>query len=101
MLTISQVEELNDLFSERFHFNTEIVELDVASKPQHQLNRHMTSFVIDNDGPNKLLIVYYSGHTIYQDSLELTAARDSALNTGFLGMRAQIGIRRKGCYLRM
>jgi hypothetical protein len=67
LLTVPQLQEVNDLFRDRFHFRTEIVELDIRSKPQHQLNQRVTRFVESSDSPNNLLIVYYSGHGVYMD----------------------------------
>jgi hypothetical protein len=86
-LTNLQLQEVNNLFRDRFRFRTEIVELNVASKPQHQLNRHVSSFVGTSDGPNNLLIVYYSGHGVYKDLehyLQLRASINSSRGTGFL-----------------
>ena len=75
-MLVSQAEELEAVFRDRFHYRTQIVELNVATKPQHQLNRHLSAFVEANDGPNNLMIVYYTGHGRYQekgDFLQLTA----------------------------
>jgi hypothetical protein len=82
-----QLQEVNDLFRDRFRFRTEIVELNIASKPQLQLNQRMSSFIAENDGPNNLLIVYYTGHGVYRDLehyLQLTACSDPVLSKGFL-----------------
>jgi hypothetical protein len=76
LLRISQVDELDNLFRGRFRFRTEIFELNIASKPQHQLNRGISSFIGRHDGPNNLLIVYYTGFGVYRDLehfLQLTA----------------------------
>jgi hypothetical protein len=63
---VFQVDELVTLFNQHFNYKSKIVELDVQKKAQHQLNNAITSFVLDNDGPNNLLIVYYTGHGTYR-----------------------------------
>ncbi|KAF2129890.1 hypothetical protein P153DRAFT_366394 [Dothidotthia symphoricarpi CBS 119687] len=75
--TEKEVEELDDVFRNVYHFDTETVELNVKSKPQHQLNRHISEFIENHDGPHNLLIVYYTGHGQYREDskfLELTAS---------------------------
>jgi hypothetical protein len=87
LLTVLQLQEVNDLFRDRFRFRTEIVELNIASKPQHQLNQRVSSFIDTSDGPNNLLIVYYSGHGVYRDLehyLQLRASMSSGRRIGFL-----------------
>ncbi|KAF2197242.1 hypothetical protein GQ43DRAFT_344045, partial [Delitschia confertaspora ATCC 74209] len=74
--TREETEELRDIFKYQFHYETQIVELNVASKPQHQLNRHLSAFVEKHDGPHNLMIVYYTGHGIYREDgkyLQLSA----------------------------
>jgi len=46
---------------------TTIVELNVPDKAQHQLNRALATFVESYDGPRRLLIVYYCGHSAYDE----------------------------------
>ncbi|KAF1977067.1 hypothetical protein BU23DRAFT_319257 [Bimuria novae-zelandiae CBS 107.79] len=78
--TRAEAEELDAVFRELFKFTTETVELNVASKPQLQINRHMSAFVDKHDGPHNLLIVYYTGHGVYREDkkyLELTAKLDT------------------------
>lgn len=61
-----EAKELSDLFRNKFNYNVETVALnDGGRKPQHQLNAHLTNFVAEHDGPNSLLIVYYTGHAEY------------------------------------
>lgn len=82
-----QLEELDGLFRNHFNFSTKVVELDVASKPQHQLSSHVSSFIVENDGPNNLLILYYTGHGVYHEDqhyLELTATMNPSLGKGFI-----------------
>ncbi|KAL6707394.1 hypothetical protein ACN47E_004173 [Coniothyrium glycines] len=84
--TAKETEELSTLFSERFHYQTKTVELNVRQKPQHQLNVHVGEFIREHDSPQTLLIVYYTGHGTYHDQkkvLELTATTDPAAGKGF------------------
>ncbi|KAF2799523.1 hypothetical protein K505DRAFT_230897 [Melanomma pulvis-pyrius CBS 109.77] len=84
--TRAEAEELEAIFRDRFHFHTETVELNVSSKPQHQINRYLTAFVEMHDGPNNLLIVYYTGHGVYREDhkhLELTASLRPNVKKGF------------------
>jgi hypothetical protein len=85
------VTELNNLFRDSFHYKTRIVELNVAKKPQHQLNRHISAFVEESDGPDNLMIVYYTGHGVYREHeryLELTATTNPSVKRG-LNIAAQ------------
>ncbi|OAL54779.1 hypothetical protein IQ07DRAFT_500924 [Pyrenochaeta sp. DS3sAY3a] len=84
--TNAEVLEVEHLFRDRFRFRTEILELNVKSKPQHQLNHFLATFIVRKDGPNNLLIVYYSGHSMYRDLehfLELTASMNLYQAKGF------------------
>jgi len=58
------VKELAHVFRERFHFETEVVELNHRSKPQRQMDRVVTTFVETYDQPRNLLFVYYTGQAI-------------------------------------
>src|SRR5687768_11173812 len=81
-----QTEELRALFADQFHYHCDVVEINVLTKPQHQLNHHLTAFVNQHDGPNNLMIVYYTGHGVYREDhkyLELTASLNSAQKRGF------------------
>lgn len=78
MLTSGQAEELESLFRNRFHYHTETIELNLSTKPQLQLNSRVSNFAEKHDGPNNLLIIYYTGHGVYQQQqkpeyLQLTA----------------------------
>lgn len=79
----TQARELSALFSESFNYSTSIVELNVGKKPQHQLDSYISDFICNNDGPDNLLIVYYTGHGVFNDEkkcLELTGSlRNNAL----------------------
>jgi hypothetical protein len=85
-LTRPQAKELEAIFKDRFRFVTQTVELNVSSKPQHQINHHLSAFIEKHDGANKLLIVYYTGHGVYREDkkhLELTASLKPRLKKGF------------------
>ncbi|KAF2732832.1 hypothetical protein EJ04DRAFT_303169 [Polyplosphaeria fusca] len=74
--TREEAEELEAVFRDQFHYATKIVELNVSSKPQLQLNSFIADFVQKNDGPNTLMIIYYTGHgkwQMNQEYLELIA----------------------------
>jgi hypothetical protein len=73
------------VFQDLYHFQAKVVELNVRRKPQHQLNSHISEFLIDNDAPNNLLIVFYSGHGVYHEDkhfLEFTASTNSYSSRG-------------------
>jgi hypothetical protein len=58
----------------------------VSSKPQHQLSRHITSFIEKHDGQQNLMIVYYTGHGVYHEDekyLELTGSLRPTQKRGF------------------
>ncbi|EUC30454.1 hypothetical protein COCCADRAFT_39314 [Bipolaris zeicola 26-R-13] len=75
--TGEEARELGALFRDRFNYATSIVELNVVKKPQHQLDSYVSDFICNNDGPDNLLIVYYTGHGVFNDQkhcLELTGS---------------------------
>ncbi|OCL02527.1 hypothetical protein AOQ84DRAFT_382595 [Glonium stellatum] len=89
--TGAEVAELDALFREQLNYTTKIVELNVSKKPQHQLNRHLSTFVEEHDGPHNLMIVYYTGHGIYREKekyLQLTATTSFTKKKG-LNIAAQ------------
>ncbi|EON62310.1 hypothetical protein W97_01531 [Coniosporium apollinis CBS 100218] len=58
-----EVKELDALFQERFRYQTQILNLgDSELKPQKQLNRDVSHFIAEHDGPNNLIIIFYTGH---------------------------------------
>lgn len=78
MRTGKEAEELEVLFREHFHYQTQIVKIGVRGRPQHQLDLHISQFIYDHDGPHNLLIVYYTGHGRYMEAekyLEITGAK--------------------------
>ncbi|KAF2444218.1 hypothetical protein P171DRAFT_361646 [Karstenula rhodostoma CBS 690.94] len=84
--TRAEAEELDALLRDRFHFVTETVELNVASKPQQQMRTYMSAFIQKHDGPHNLLIVYYTGHGVYREDdkyLELIATSRPMVRRGF------------------
>lgn len=59
-----QVKRLKRVFGERFHFDVSSeVRLGTAKKPQHILNKAIADHIVAFDGPNSLLIIYYTGHS--------------------------------------
>lgn len=79
-LTPGQVEQLEVVFRVRFGFHTNIVTFNALSKPQHQMDRSLITFIEENDGPSNLLIVYYTGHgTYYQCEKQLRLTSDTRL----------------------
>ncbi|KAH7062258.1 hypothetical protein B0J12DRAFT_232333 [Macrophomina phaseolina] len=75
---LEEVAELDTLFREKFHYETVVVSLE-ESAPQHQLLHAISGFLRDFDGPNNLLIIYYTGHSAYNmrtEELEFYARRN-------------------------
>lgn len=82
---MTQITKLAAVFRNSFNFDTQIAELDVASKPQHQLDRHIAAFIEANDGPRALLIVVYQGYSTFNSlygRLELSASSNPAQSPG-------------------
>jgi len=82
----AQAVELEEIFCDRFHYETQTIELNVRKRPQLQLDKHVSNFLLDHDGPHNLLIVYYTGHGLFHDDknfLELTACINPGLGRGF------------------
>lgn len=83
----TQAEELEQVFRDRFRYVTETVELNVKSKPQLQLNSRVSAFAEKHNGPNNLLIIYYTGHGVWreipEEYLQLTAAINPIRGKGF------------------
>ena len=64
-LIIRKAQELDTLLREQYNYHSKIVELDNQDRrPQLQLDKAITDFVFENDGPHRshLLLVYYTGH---------------------------------------
>lgn len=50
------------------------------------MRTYMSAFIQEHDGPNNLLIVYYTGHGLYRENdkyLELTASLKPMIKRGF------------------
>jgi len=87
LMTGGEAKELETLFRDRFYYQTKTVELNVREKPQHQLNKHISQFICEHDGAQSLLIVYYTGHGVYQEStktLELTGTPNPEESKGLI-----------------
>ncbi|EON64804.1 NEK protein kinase [Coniosporium apollinis CBS 100218] len=54
-------QQLEITFHDLFEYRTQIEEIGSYPLAQNQLNHMVARFVADNDGPDSLLIVYYSG----------------------------------------
>ncbi|KAF2630172.1 hypothetical protein BU25DRAFT_408756 [Macroventuria anomochaeta] len=83
--TRTEALELETLFRDRFHYHTETVELNVKGKAQLQLNSRISSFAAEHNGPNNLLIIYYTGHGVYFEDkkfLQLAACANPANGKG-------------------
>ena len=59
-----EVEKLAAVFKNKFHFEAYIETIDNNAEQRLQVcvNAIVANFVRNNDGPDNLLIVYYSGH---------------------------------------
>ena len=59
-----EVDDLKNVFEERFNFHAEVKLLDttIQKKLQVQINAIIAGFVDKHDGQDTLLIVYYAGH---------------------------------------
>lgn len=74
------------MFRDRFRYETETVELNITRKPQLQLNTCVTAFAEKHNGPNNLIIIYYTGHGVWREAeeyLQLTAAVTPIKGRGF------------------
>ncbi|KAF2851286.1 hypothetical protein T440DRAFT_449317 [Plenodomus tracheiphilus IPT5] len=83
MKTAKEAHELETLFREQFNYTTEIVEIGVRGRPQLQLDRDISNFIYQHDGPHNLLIIYYTGHGRYLDDekyLEITGSEGNPLS---------------------
>ncbi|KAF9701011.1 hypothetical protein EKO04_000601 [Ascochyta lentis] len=84
--TKAEAQELEAVFRDRFRYNTETVELNMKVKPQLQLKSRVSTFIEEHDGPNNLLIVYYTGHGVYRENekyLQLAACVNPTQGKGF------------------
>ena len=57
-----QVTRLTEIFKGKFGYECDIVKLNNSKRPQNQLDAAIQNHRNEYDGPNNLLIVYYTGH---------------------------------------
>ncbi|KAF1972167.1 hypothetical protein BU23DRAFT_469178 [Bimuria novae-zelandiae CBS 107.79] len=57
-----EVARLQDIFTTKFGYECNVAKLNNSKRPQHQLDAAIQNHRNDHDGPNNLLIVYYTGH---------------------------------------
>lgn len=72
-----EIGDLKEVFEHQFHYECEIVELHNQKSPQHQLNHAIANHLLKYDGPNSLLIIYYTGHGFWREDkqdLEISAS---------------------------
>ncbi|KAF2102303.1 hypothetical protein NA57DRAFT_54220 [Rhizodiscina lignyota] len=65
-----EVYRLRDVFRDSFHYEAEVVELNIATNVDIQLSLHFTTFLKKHDGQDTLIVVYYSGHGSHEKKLE-------------------------------
>jgi hypothetical protein len=70
-----QIDRLQTIFENKFNYACKVHSITNLKKPQIDLNRAILNHVYENDGPNNLLIVYYTGHGSQSglNDLELSA----------------------------
>ncbi|KAF1939946.1 hypothetical protein EJ02DRAFT_407390 [Clathrospora elynae] len=59
-------ERLKDLFSGRLGYSYKEVKLGTQKNPQNTLRTAISNHIDEHDGPNNLLIVFYTGHGLVQ-----------------------------------
>jgi hypothetical protein len=62
--TTAEVNELESVFTELFHYTVVKRQLTGGKKPGFQVSKHLLEFVETYDSDSTLLIVYYAGHGI-------------------------------------
>jgi hypothetical protein len=60
----SQIERLKNVFEGRMNYACSEVDLHTEYKPQHILNEAIATHIRNNNDPNNLLIIYYTGHGV-------------------------------------
>jgi hypothetical protein len=66
--TAKEVDELEAVFVQLFHYTVIKAQLIRGKPPAVQVNFHLARFVDDHDSDSTLLIVYYAGHGIPGDN---------------------------------
>ncbi len=56
-----KVKRLQEIFEKRFHYTTQTFEIP-SEKSETGLQRKIADFAHEYNGPNNLMILYYSGH---------------------------------------
>jgi hypothetical protein len=72
--TTEEVNDLEDVFTEYFHYKVIKRQLTACRRPSIQVSKHLVDFVHAYDGESTLLIVYYAGHGIPGKPGELSLA---------------------------
>ncbi|KAF2113490.1 hypothetical protein BDV96DRAFT_549394 [Lophiotrema nucula] len=57
-----QISRLRAICEKRFYFECDVVELENVRDPQLDLNWYILGHIRKHDGPNNLLMIYYTGH---------------------------------------
>lgn len=65
----TKVDELEAIFKDKYHFETQRLKLNNKTRTQNQLNVALSQFVEKYDVAEfrNLIIVYYSGHGVWQN----------------------------------
>jgi hypothetical protein len=61
---VSQIKRLKKVFEGRMNYACSEVDLHTEHKPQHILNEAIATHIRNNNDPNNLLIIYYTGHGV-------------------------------------
>ncbi|KAF4630950.1 hypothetical protein G7Y89_g7179 [Cudoniella acicularis] len=60
--TAAEVNDLSDVFTEKFRYTVVKERLTAEKLPAHQLSKHLANFIFEYDSESTLLIIYYAGH---------------------------------------
>jgi len=71
-----QVDRLQTIFKERFHYTTDIFEIP-SERSETGLHKKIADFAHEYNEPNNLMILYYAGHAY--TGLETQALKLAAL----------------------
>ncbi|ORY09325.1 hypothetical protein BCR34DRAFT_589428 [Clohesyomyces aquaticus] len=63
----SEFDELEEFFDQEYGFKVERQKLG-REKADHQLNQFLSTFMFQYDDKDRLLIIYYGGHGVYQNN---------------------------------
>lgn len=59
---------MEEVFTKKYAFEVERKELNSLERASHQLNAFLSAFMAAHDEENTLLIFYYAGHGLYENS---------------------------------